>query len=375
MDHLPFQNRPFPALLEDFPLRKTAIVLLLLVVFFWALVNYITVISFSGNMDPGVLDRMRKLWAGASIFSLILIVILALWASISAGQKSKREVSPEILQLLSQRGALVGKILSEMINRLESPAFVKEGDRILFKNRAAEKLPTLSIAQLSRSYEIEKVELSMGNSIATLYILKDMEKIRQEIKQQEEAKRLISLGEMASFLSHEVKNSLSVILTLAKSGRSEEIPGEVDNLARLVDEFLQEARPLNPVLREVSLGREFFSRWSVELEGEGKVRADPYLLQMVFENLLRNSSQAGAQTVKIKIRREGDNVFLEYTDDGKGIPHGEEELIFLPFYSRRKGGTGIGLSFVKKALLSMGGDIRAEAREGGAKFLIRLPAS
>ncbi len=355
-------------------MRRTAIFLLLLVIFFWALLNYSVVMGFNPYMSPEALTRLRRLWALLSALSLVLVLILALWASVSEKREKKEGVFPELLQLLSQRGALAGKILQEIINRLESPAFVTEGDRVVFKNRAAQALPTLSIPALSRSYEIEKVELNMGETIATLYILKDMERIRQEIRQEEERKRLISLGEMSSFLSHEVKNSLSVILALAKTGKTDEIAKEVQNLTRLVDEFLQEARPINPVLQRFTLDQDFFSKWGIEVSGRAEVQADPYLLQMVFENLVRNSKEAGAEKIRIRMRKEGKNWLLEYFDDGKGIERGEEELIFLPFYSKKTGGTGLGLSFVKKALISMGGDIKAEAKEGGAKFTIRIPS-
>ncbi len=356
-------------------MRKTALLLILVVVFFWALASYGLLVNLSPTMGIEKYHRLKQMWGGVTVFSVLLILLLVVWASLSPSRVKTPSVSPEILQVLSQRGALMNKILQEIIDRLESPAFVLVGEKVLFKNKAAKKLPTLSIPALSRRFEIEKVELSMGDSIATLYILKDTERIKEKVKREEERKRLVSLGELASFLSHEVKNALSVILALLKTGRTEEIKAEVEKLSGMVDRFLKEARPVNPVLQNFTLDENFFSRWGLEVSGGARVKADPYLFQLITENLVKNSRQAGASKISVRIKEEGNFALLEYSDDGEGIPRGEEENIFLPFYSGKKGGTGLGLSFAKKALLAMGGDIWAEPAEGGAKFLIKIPLS
>ncbi len=356
-------------------MRKIALVLILVVVFFWALASYGILVNLSPAASIEKYQRLRQAWAWVTIFSVMLILLFTIWASISPQQQKTPSVDPELLRLLSQRGALMSKILQEIIDRLESPAFVLSGEKVLFKNKAAQQLPTLSIPALARRFEIEKVDLSMGDSIATLYILKDTEKIKEEVRREEEKKRLISLGELASFLSHEVKNALSVILALLKTGKTEEIKSEVEELSRMVDQFLKEARPVNPVLQSFTLDESFFSRWNLQVSGAAKVKADPYILQLIVENLIKNSLQAGASQITIKIKEEGKFALLEYRDNGEGIDESEKEAIFLPFYSGRKGGTGLGLSFAKKALLAMGGDIWAESSEGGAKFLIKIPLS
>ncbi len=356
-------------------MRRVALVLILVVVFFWALASYGILANLSPAASIQKYQRLKQAWAWVSVFSVMLILLFTIWASISSEQRKTPSVDPELLRLLSQRGALMSKILQEIIDRLESPAFVLSGEKVLFKNRAAQQLPSLSIPVLARRFEIEKVELSMGESIATLYILKDTEKIKEEVKREEERKRLISLGELASFLSHEVKNSLSVILALLKTGKTREIKGEVEELSRMVDQFLREARPVNPVLQNLTLNEEFFSRWRVQVRGTARVKADPYILQLIMDNLVKNSLQAGASRITLSIKEEGRFALLEYRDNGEGIDESEKDSIFLPFYSRRKGGTGLGLSFAKKALLAMGGDIWAEPSEGGAKFLIKIPLS
>jgi two-component system sensor histidine kinase FlrB len=62
-------------------------------------------------------------------------------------------------------------------------------------------------------------------------------------------------------------------------------------------------------------------------------------------------------------------------DTGAGVPKEDIDRIFTPFFSRKEGGTGLGLSLVQKTVLALGGRVGVENREGGgACFSIRLPS-
>ena len=111
--------------------------------------------------------------------------------------------------------------------------------------------------------------------------------------------------------------------------------------------------------------------------------ADPGLLEQVLFNIFDNARKyAGAdQPVTVYVRQDGMEAVISVTDQGKGIPADELEVIFQKFHRRAKGdgrpaGTGLGLSIARGFVAAMGGTIRAESpamRKRGTRFVIRLP--
>ena len=118
------------------------------------------------------------------------------------------------------------------------------------------------------------------------------------------------------------------------------------------------------------------------------VRGDSTLLGQVLFNLIDNAHKYGGQDsagqstpTTIFARREGGDVLLSVTDQGRGIPPDDLERIFDKFYRRgkvdgRKAGTGLGLSISRGFVEAMGGTINAESpalRKRGTRIVIRLP--
>lgn len=111
--------------------------------------------------------------------------------------------------------------------------------------------------------------------------------------------------------------------------------------------------------------------------------ADSSLLEQVLFNLLDNARKyAGTdKPVSIYVRREANMAVISVTDQGRGIPAEDLELIFEKFHRRAKGdgrpaGTGLGLSIARGFVTAMGGTIKAESpamRKRGTRFVIRLP--
>lgn len=108
---------------------------------------------------------------------------------------------------------------------------------------------------------------------------------------------------------------------------------------------------------------------------------DPILMERVFCNLLENAakySPAGS-TITLSAGHSGDWVEILVEDDGPGLPPGREEAVFAKFARGRNesniSGVGLGLSIVRAIVEAHEGTVRAENRaEGGARFVIRLPA-
>jgi two-component system nitrogen regulation sensor histidine kinase NtrY len=155
-----------------------------------------------------------------------------------------------------------------------------------------------------------------------------------------------------------------------------------------VDEFLLYARPPEPVRVEVDM-EELLRACAaavpgvpVEVTGSfGLVVADEGLLRRAFGNLLQNAKDAGAEagrpvSVRIagRIVSSGRGLQIDLEDDGPGIAPERRSQVFLPFFTTRARGTGLGLALVQRTLVDAGGSIEAaEGPRGGALFRIRLP--
>ncbi|MDT8759346.1 HAMP domain-containing histidine kinase [Sphingomonas psychrotolerans] len=115
----------------------------------------------------------------------------------------------------------------------------------------------------------------------------------------------------------------------------------------------------------------------VRVAGDGgEVPIDADTLAAILSILIENSRQAGARAVTLRLNRAADRVTLRYEDDGSGIPPGDRDRIFTPFFTSRReqGGTGLGLAIARSLLSSAGGSIALELPERGAAFLLILPA-
>ena len=221
---------------------------------------------------------------------------------------------------------------------------------------------------------------------------------------------LATLGEMSAGIAHEFKNSLATISAYAQLVQQEATPGEVaDNagkilqeartLTHVVTEFLRFARPLEVsrgtvalaplVERVVGEARESHPRVDCRSEGEfPDVVGDENLLRQALLNLVRNAAEAVSEFRRetspaghVVVRGErldgggAARVRIVVADDGPGIPEADLPKIFVPFYTTKPDGTGLGLAVVQKIAVNHGGG--AEARNlpgGGAEFILTLPA-
>ncbi len=106
--------------------------------------------------------------------------------------------------------------------------------------------------------------------------------------------------------------------------------------------------------------------------------ADPDLLAQVAINLMRNAAQATVgqsrpPQLALRLRGERSGVAIEVEDNGPGVPEGLRQDVFLPFFTTRAAGTGVGLNLARQIVVAHGGSIDVtDAPEGGALFRILL---
>ncbi|PIE02043.1 MAG: two-component sensor histidine kinase [Thiothrix nivea] len=101
----------------------------------------------------------------------------------------------------------------------------------------------------------------------------------------------------------------------------------------------------------------------------------PDALETVLNNLLENSLQHGADTVRINAQYDEHQLQLSLHDNGQGISAANRDKIFTPFFTTRRntGGTGLGLEIISSLLKAYQGEIRLGTAENGAEFIITVP--
>lgn len=231
----------------------------------------------------------------------------------------------------------------------------------------------------------------------TLLLLADVSVPLQE-EEQAAWKRLIRV------LGHELSNSLAPIKSIAGSllARVDAMEGDADTMrdfrrglgvvegrADALHRFVQSYRLLAqlppPHLKSVSLSRLLEQvvlleqRLSVELDAGPAVilHADPDQLEQMFINLLANAVDAtlanNANTVHVGWRIADGAAWVTIEDTGMGIANTEN--LFVPFYTTKPKGSGVGLALAQQIARAHGGEIRLVNREesDGARATVRLP--
>jgi two-component system nitrogen regulation sensor histidine kinase NtrY len=222
------------------------------------------------------------------------------------------------------------------------------------------------------------------------------------------AQKVAAWREVARRLAHEIKNPLTPIQLCAERLRrhfagappsakalvdecTETIIGEVESLKGLVDEFSQFARMPSPRTLPTDLAQlttdtlALYSGIFAEVRIEQRfapglplVRLDPEQIRRVLINLVDNAIEAMGRRGHIVVEMQHDTANgvarVVVADDGPGIPPGEREKLFLPYYSTKRRGSGLGLAIVRRILAEHGGNIDVgENAPRGTRFTIELP--
>src|SRR5208337_32344 len=213
--------------------------------------------------------------------------------------------------------------------------------------------------------------------------------------------RLAALGEVAAGIAHEFRNPMGVIAGYAKlllkglegSDDKKEIVqailNEIEEMNRVMEELLKfsKSEPINRIDIDLvsfitdtvkSMGQTA-SEIKISPCGPVSIKGDKTLLRQALKNLLQNAVHAGDK-IRIDVEqtdlsgRKG--VSIAVKDNGKGIPETDFNKIFMPFYTTKSRGAGIGLALVQKIALAHGGSVSVNSKEGkGSTFRLFLPVN
>jgi nitrogen fixation/metabolism regulation signal transduction histidine kinase len=266
-------------------------------------------------------------------------------------------------------------------------------------------------------FAVEGVEYHLTLATTEVIIAGERERLisLQDIQSELDATQAEAWQDLVRVLTHEIMNSITPVTSLARTASdlvddvvdeigpdspiAEEL-GDVqhavatvarrsDSLMQFIDSYRQITRLAPPEKKRVALAGLFetvtrlaAAEWqdervslTSEVEPSGLyVYADRDLLEPVLLNLLRNAWQATQSVDQPAVRINGrmnrrGNTVIEIIDNGPGVPDEIANKIFVPFFTTREGGSGVGLALARQVMIAHGGFIRLGRNEGpGAVF-------
>lgn len=246
--------------------------------------------------------------------------------------------------------------------------------------------------------------MSGERTLGAVLVFEDLTEILHAREIAERNERLAALGQLAAGVAHEIKNPLTSIkgfTQLLKTKKKDPafidkyvglVSGEVDRLDHIVEQLLQLSRPKTAKLKRADL-RECVRRVAelVECQMEKKsvrfveqvpdapvvILMDPAQIEQVILNIILNAIEAvpprgGVITASIELKDL--SVVLGIQDNGRGIKTEHLEKLFHPFFTTRRGGTGLGLAVSHRIVTDHGGRVFVTSVPGmGARFAVEFP--
>jgi len=242
-----------------------------------------------------------------------------------------------------------------------------------------------------------------GERIGGLLTLRDAESVHRIEDEIELSRRLAAIGRLTSGVAHEVKNPINAIVVHLEVMRQklketdpdtrrhiDVIGSEIQRLDRVVQTLVDFTRPVELRLIETDLGKlvddvvilasPAAEQNQVHLERTGqeplRTRIDVDLVKQAVLNIVINGVQAmpDGGTMRLGMRRDGDNALLTIRDEGQGIPEDIRDKVFNLYFTTKKGGSGIGLAMAYRVVQLHHGSLEFQSNAGeGTTFYLRFP--
>ncbi len=218
------------------------------------------------------------------------------------------------------------------------------------------------------------------------------------------ADRLSALGELSAGMAHEIRNPLGSIRGAVEILKDDYSPDdakyefigillkETDRLNRIVQEFLNFARPKPPEYQQTDVNEAIESVLTLTAQEAGKAgimvkkqldsslgrhNLDGELLKQALLNLILNAIQSMTRggVLTVESRLADGKIEMKISDTGCGIPEENRKKLFSPFFTTKKNGTGLGLAITYRIIENHRGTIDVASEPGrGTTFTVRIPA-
>jgi signal transduction histidine kinase len=222
---------------------------------------------------------------------------------------------------------------------------------------------------------------------------------REDLIRQE---RISTIGRLSTSIIHDLRNPLASIYGGAEMLVDADLsPEQVRRLSANIYRSSRQVQDLLQELADVTLGRSHAREIcrlreviaaayeplaadataqnisvKIEVPDDVELPLDRSPMERVFQNLIANAIEAMPEggAVSVRADRGANEIVISVEDTGPGIPALIASQLFQPFVTAgKKNGMGLGLALSRKTVLSHGGDLWAEDKNGGARFVMRLP--
>jgi C4-dicarboxylate-specific signal transduction histidine kinase len=291
--------------------------------------------------------------------------------------------------------------LSSRARQLSAPGGVRDPEVLnrLLRNSERSGPVVLDTERGSERWQLHRQTIAFEGETQVLLALSSME-------QALESESLHAWRQLVQVLTHEIMNSLTPIKSLSQTGLGllnepagaeelrtalEAIERRAESLSSFVTTYRRVGQWPAPTLAAVDvhalfqrLKQALAAKW-IERGGEAsfevlsptlQLLADEGQLEQALLALIHNAEQATSDVTTPRLwvqarQSRGGRLQISVRDNGPGVPAGLERQIFMPFFTTREGGNGIGLTVVRQLMYGMGGRVRyARSLEGGATFVL-----
>lgn len=212
---------------------------------------------------------------------------------------------------------------------------------------------------------------------------------------------------LISVLTHEIMNSITPIISLSETLSEQELSEEVDvenyrimkramdtihrrskGLLSFVENYRKLTRLPQPTIQPIAIQpmlqslRQLMASGGITFNYEVYpeqliLKADKTMVEQLLLNLLKNAHEASAASseprIDVKAEKLGNEIHISVSDNGHGISPEAIEKIFIPFYSTKSNGSGIGLTLCRQIALRHKGKIVVKSDNKGSKFTVVFP--
>ncbi len=242
---------------------------------------------------------------------------------------------------------------------------------------------------------------ALAQGAGHILVMLDVTETRRLQQRLNRRERLTAMGEMSAQLAHQMRTPLSTALLYTSHLAVDQLEGgkrrqftaklrqRLQHMERQIQDILLFARggeagdsvlTVTEALHKfVTAAEQTLAAHATQIilhdrsQGAARMIGREDALQGLFNNLLDNAIQHHATRIEITLR-VGNEIEIDFEDDGDGVPESLQEQIFDPFFTTRSGGTGLGLAVVQNLVLGHGGEIHLQqGRRSGACFRIRFP--
>jgi len=324
-------------------------------------------------------DQTRLAYALGAIFYLTAIVwgirfIMILFGQLSFGYQGGpiNLVTFLLLSLLGMAkylcfaGLVVSIEWSEKKSLIaknnEITELLKEKERLIYGLMKANKTAATGALSASIAHELNQ---PLGASNLNIQFLKM--KLEKGVLNPELGKEILDSLEQDNKRAATIVKSLRSIFTEGESNAQDVQLGDL--ISKVLDIVRPEIKSKNIQIQ-------------LRVDDDLGIRVNPSEIEQVILNLINNASQALANSgtldrnIVIEAHKTGDLVFLAVSDNGEGVPMNFKSQLFELLSTTKQTGMGLGLWLCKHIVTRYGGSIYYEdAKDGGAKFVMELPAS